>query len=102
MNPIVNNTLTTTTIKALRSRFHDVASTEVERVIGRLESKSERDRELVRRLAEAIANKLLHEPTTALKNEAADADASPLVDATTTRATPAASHDDSTARVPAT
>jgi glutamyl-tRNA reductase len=70
------------TIKALRSRFHDVATTEVERVIGRLESKSERDRELVRRLAEAIANKLLHEPTTALKNEAADADAAPLVDAT--------------------
>ena len=71
------------TIKALRSRFHDVATAEAERVLGRLESASERDRDLVRHLAEAIANKLLHEPTTLLKREAAETDAAPLVDAVT-------------------
>ena len=71
------------TIKALRARFHDVALAEVERVIGRLETSSEKDRELVRQLAESIANKLLHEPTTLLKREAVESDAAPLVDAVT-------------------
>ncbi len=71
------------TIKALRARFHDVAVAEAERVLGRLETKSEKDRELVRHLAEAIANKLLHEPTTVLKREAAESDAALLVDAVT-------------------
>ena len=69
------------TIKLLRARFHDVAVAEVERILGRLETKSERDRELVRHLAEAIANKLLHEPTTALKERAAEGDGAPLVEA---------------------
>jgi glutamyl-tRNA reductase len=69
------------TIKALRARFHEVALAEVERMLSRLESKSDKDHELVRHLAEAIANKLLHEPTTALKREAAEADAAALVDA---------------------
>jgi len=71
------------TIKALRARFHEVAVAEAERMLGRLESKSEKDKELVRHLAEAIANKLLHEPTTALKREAIEADAAPLVEAIT-------------------
>jgi glutamyl-tRNA reductase len=71
------------TIKALRARFHDVALAEVERVAGRLDSKSDKDHALLKQLAEAIANKLLHEPTTALKREAAEADAATLVEAVT-------------------
>ena len=67
------------TIKALRARFHEVAVAEVERVAGRAES--DKDRELLRQLAESIVNKLLHEPTVALKREAAEADAAVLVEA---------------------
>ena len=67
------------TIKALRARFHEVAIGEVERIIGKAES--DKDRELLRQLADAIVNKLLHEPTVALKREAAEADAASLVEA---------------------
>jgi glutamyl-tRNA reductase len=59
------------TIKALRARFHEVALAEAERLVGKLES--DKDRATLRQLAEAIVNKLLHEPTVALKREAAEA-----------------------------
>ena len=43
---------------------------------------TEKDRANVLQLAESIANKLLHDPTTALKHEAAaDTEGTPLVDA---------------------
>jgi glutamyl-tRNA reductase len=61
-------------IKALRGRFHELARVEAERAVGRLQSASERDRAQVLQLAEAIANKLLHAPLTALKRGAGEGD----------------------------
>jgi glutamyl-tRNA reductase len=58
------------TIKLLRSRFLEVAVAEVERTLPRLSSLSEKEREHVHQLAEAIVNKLLHKPLTVLKKEA--------------------------------
>lgn len=57
-------------IKSLRDRALDVAHKEVERVLPRLQGASERDRQLVSQMAEAIVNKLLHTPQVALKAEA--------------------------------
>jgi glutamyl-tRNA reductase len=56
------------TIKALRGHFLAVARAEAERAAGRLSGLSEKDRQQVIALGEAIANKLLHAPTTALKS----------------------------------
>jgi glutamyl-tRNA reductase len=70
------------TIKALRGHFLDVARGEAERALGRLSQLGERERGLVAQLAETIANKLLHAPTTALKREAtAEPPATRLIDA---------------------
>jgi glutamyl-tRNA reductase len=55
------------TIKALREHFLKVARAEAERAVGRLSGLSDKDRQQVIALGEAIANKLLHAPTTALK-----------------------------------
>lgn len=60
------------TIKLLRGRFHEVARAEVERTLGKLAAASERDRQAIEAMAEAIVNKLLHVPLTKLKAEAAD------------------------------
>lgn len=68
------------TIKLLRQRFLDVAKAEAERTLGKLQSASERDRQQVRILAEAIVNKLLHTPLTVLKREAAANPESELAD----------------------
>jgi glutamyl-tRNA reductase len=57
------------TIRSLREHFQTVASTEAEKVIERLRSEHDaREREQsIRRLAQLIANKLLHTPMDALK-----------------------------------
>jgi glutamyl-tRNA reductase len=60
------------TIKALRARFLEVAQAEAQRIAGRLQSSSDKDRALLHQLAEAVVNKLLHPPLTALKREAQD------------------------------
>jgi len=60
------------TIKLLRERFTSIARAEAERVVGRLQAASDKDRQLVKQLAEAIVNKLLHQPLTALKRAAAE------------------------------
>ena len=57
------------TIKLLRARFVEVATQEVERTLAKLSSTSERDRQLVSQLGEAIVNKLLHAPLSQLKRE---------------------------------
>ncbi len=67
------------TIRSLRTHFHEVAALEVEkamRAMERASSESERQ-EAMQRLGKGIANKLLHAPTTMLK-EASDAE--PLAD----------------------
>jgi glutamyl-tRNA reductase len=58
------------TIKGLREHFAAVARAEAQRTLGRLQGLSERDRREVQALADAIVNKLLHQPLTALKREA--------------------------------
>jgi glutamyl-tRNA reductase len=60
------------TIKLLRGRFLDVAKAEVERTLARISTLSERDRQSLAAMAEAIVNKLLHVPLTKLKSEARD------------------------------
>lgn len=56
-------------IKALRQRFLTVAEAEVERAAGKLAGAS--DRAFVVQLVHSVVNKLLHQPLTALKREAA-------------------------------
>ena len=57
------------TIRALRERFPEIALAEAERTLGaQLDERTERA--AVQALAEAIVNKLLHAPLTALKREA--------------------------------
>jgi len=58
------------TIKLLRARFLEVAMAEVERSSPRVAS--EKDRDTMRAVAEAIVNKLLHVPLTKLKKDAAE------------------------------
>jgi glutamyl-tRNA reductase len=59
-------------IKALRERASGIAAAEVARVLPRLGSLSDRERALVAGLADAVVNKLLHGPLTALKRGAAE------------------------------
>jgi glutamyl-tRNA reductase len=69
------------TIRALRTHFHEVAMAEAEKSLANVEkAESEAERaEALRRLAKSIANKLLHNPMSALKRgEEAEA----LADAT--------------------
>lgn len=61
----------TPVIKALRKKAQGIAQAEVARILPRLNSLSPRDRALVGGLADAVVNKLLHEPLTALKRSAA-------------------------------
>jgi glutamyl-tRNA reductase len=59
------------TIKLLRELCQEVARKEAERVLPRLQGVTERDQKLIHQMAEAIVNKLLHGPLTALKRDAA-------------------------------
>jgi len=63
------------TIRSLRTHFHEVAAAEVEKAMRNLEKAStEHERqEAMQRLGKGIANKLLHAPTTVLK-QASDAE----------------------------
>ena len=61
----------TPVIKALRKKAEGIAQSELARVLPRLSGLSEKDRALVSGLADAVVNKLLHEPLTALKRSAA-------------------------------
>ncbi len=63
------------TIRSLRSHFHEVAAAEVEKAMRNLEkATTEHERqEAMQRLGKGIANKLLHAPTTVLK-QAGDAE----------------------------
>jgi len=59
----------------LRRRAAEIASVEVERTLARVGGKlDERGRESVEAMAQAIVNKLLHLPTTRLKQAASDGD----------------------------
>ncbi len=54
-------------VRRLRARGHAVRDEEVEKALRRLPGLSERERNVVRAMGHAIANRLLHEPTVWLK-----------------------------------
>ncbi len=59
------------TIRALREHFHDVAMAEVDRSLAGIQKTQDpaQQEEMVRRLGRSIANKLLHTPMNALKQD---------------------------------
>jgi glutamyl-tRNA reductase len=59
-------------IRALRERAQGIADAEVARVLPRLGPLGDRERALVTGLADAVVNKLLHGPLTALKRGASE------------------------------
>ena len=59
-------------IKSLRAYAQGVAQAEIARVMPRLAGVPERERKLVAQLGDAIVNKLLHGPLTALKKAASE------------------------------
>lgn len=65
------------TVVALRERFHAVREQEVERALRRLQHLDERDRRAVEALAQALTNKLLHQPSMTLKRYAQEGGATP-------------------------
>jgi glutamyl-tRNA reductase len=58
------------TLTALRTKLSEIARTEVDRTVSSTPALEEAQREALDRLAEAIVNKVLHTPTTALRREA--------------------------------
>jgi glutamyl-tRNA reductase len=56
------------TIIALRRKFYDIAALEMEKNLSVLTSGSQADPEAIRKMIDAIINKILHEPTMFLKN----------------------------------
>jgi len=72
----------TPTIVALRHHFRAIARKELERTLPRLHGTEERDAKTLEAMADAVVNKLLHQPLTELKRGANTAEASALIDAT--------------------
>ena len=70
------------TVVALRARTRSVLVSELERSLGgRLKHLTEGDRAALAQMIESATNKLLHSPTTRLKQAASTSDAGDLVDA---------------------
>jgi glutamyl-tRNA reductase len=72
------------TIRALREHFASVARLEAEKAIASLkpDATPEQQAQIINRTAELIANKLLHQPMTALKHGGDERQAQALVRAT--------------------
>jgi len=68
------------TITAMRQKANAIRQAEVARTLATLKSLSEEERRSVEMLANAIVNKLLHEPTVFLKNSASHGDAQARLD----------------------
>ncbi|MBZ0295911.1 MAG: glutamyl-tRNA reductase [Anaerolineae bacterium] len=62
----------TPVIQNLRRWANDVAQTEIEQALNRLQGADDRTVQVVERLAHRLVNKLLHEPTVHLRDQAAD------------------------------
>lgn len=69
------------TMNQLRARAEQIRRGEVEKAMKRLPLLSERDRAVVESMAMSIVNKLLHQPTVRLKQEAVLGDPQPYTDA---------------------
>jgi glutamyl-tRNA reductase len=62
------------TIKALRSKIQDLARDEVGKTLQQMGHLSSQDQESIERMAEALVNKILHEPTRYLKSNGCQKD----------------------------
>ncbi len=71
----------TPTIVALRARFREIVVAELARTVPRLQGLGDEDRKTLDRMADAIVNKLLHQPLTALKKDAESEGSAQLLDA---------------------
>lgn len=63
------------TIRALREKFAQIADAEVQKALdqlGRKDHTREQQREVIQRLVQLVVNKLLHQPTTALRESRGD------------------------------
>lgn len=69
------------TVVALRERFRRVVRHELERTMPRLRNLDSGERRSLERMCEAVVNKLLHAPTTQLREGGDEADTAVLVDA---------------------
>ena len=69
------------TIVALRERFGQIATEELERALPRLQSTSPSDRAVLEAMGRSLVNKLLHKPMTQLKAGAGEPDGALLIDA---------------------
>ncbi|MBT8452244.1 MAG: glutamyl-tRNA reductase [Deltaproteobacteria bacterium] len=69
------------TIVALRERFGQIATEELERALPRLHGTSPSDRAVLEAMGRSLVNKLLHEPMTQLKAGAGEPDGALLIDA---------------------
>jgi glutamyl-tRNA reductase len=72
----------TPTIASLRERFRTIVRAELERTLPRLPSLTEREQKSLDAMAEAIVNKLLHQPLTQLKRGQSGPEAAALIAAT--------------------
>jgi glutamyl-tRNA reductase len=70
----------TPTIVALRKKAEAIRNQELEKALRRLGDLTEREAEIVRALSVGIVNKLLHEPTAALRTAAKSGNAAHLTD----------------------
>jgi glutamyl-tRNA reductase len=70
-------------IKVLRASTVSIAEKEVERTLSMLKEPDPKLAQSVRSLGQAIVNKILHPVLSKLKQEGAEGDAQPLVDALT-------------------
>ncbi|MDH5525818.1 MAG: glutamyl-tRNA reductase [Nitrospirota bacterium] len=70
------------TITALRGHAEGIAQAEAERVLGKLQNLSDKERDMIRGLAASIVNKLLHKPLTSLRREAQENDSQEMVEIT--------------------
>jgi glutamyl-tRNA reductase len=70
------------TIVALRSRFDEVAQTEIQKTLQGLTHLSDADRKAIERMTHSITQKLLHGPTRFLKSDGCQGDRSAAIDIT--------------------
>ena len=62
------------TVKSLREEFHQTADTELQKTLTRLGPLSEKQRREIEKMVRVVLNKLLHKPTTRLKELSARED----------------------------
>ncbi len=70
------------TIKALRQKISTIAQTEIEKTLQSLPHLSDKDRQAVGRMKDALINKMLHDPTLFLKGDGCHGDKANYLDIT--------------------